>query len=94
MALLHVPTGVRVKSQETRSREKNRQIARRVLAEKVDAHLNGAESRLLQRWDRERKKKEAKKRKGARKRRGTGEEAVEASNELDSHGEDTRSSTV
>jgi protein subunit release factor B len=57
-----------VKCQETRSREKNRQIARRLLAEKVDAHLNGPESRLLQRWDRERKKKEAKKRKGARRR--------------------------
>lgn len=37
VSLLHVPTGVRVKCQETRSRETNRLLARRRLRDKVCA---------------------------------------------------------
>ncbi|ORY75366.1 RF-1 domain-domain-containing protein [Leucosporidium creatinivorum] len=82
VSLLHVPTGVRVKCQETRSRETNRLLARRRLRDKVDAHLNGAESRMEQKWEKERRKKEAKRRKGKRNR------AVGEEGEVEEEGED------
>ncbi|RCI08190.1 hypothetical protein L249_6285 [Ophiocordyceps polyrhachis-furcata BCC 54312] len=43
--LIHIPTGLVVKSQATRSRSQNRTIARRLLAEKIDNLRNGDESR-------------------------------------------------
>ena len=43
--LKHLPTGIVVKSQATRSRDQNRKIARQVLAAKIDDHLNGPQSR-------------------------------------------------
>jgi protein subunit release factor B len=47
--LLHVPTGLRVQCQRTRSLELNRKIARRELRLKVDEKLRGAESVLARR---------------------------------------------
>ncbi|OAA54210.1 peptidyl-tRNA hydrolase domain protein [Cordyceps fumosorosea ARSEF 2679] len=41
----HIPTGIVVKSQATRSRSQNRKIAREILAERLDDLRNGAESR-------------------------------------------------
>ncbi|ODO09338.1 hypothetical protein I350_02938 [Cryptococcus amylolentus CBS 6273] len=35
VSLTHIPTGIRVQSQPTRSREENRKIARKILAEKL-----------------------------------------------------------
>lgn len=43
--LKHIPTGIVVKSQATRSRDQNRKHAREILAEKVDDFLNGDQSR-------------------------------------------------
>jgi protein subunit release factor B len=43
--LRHIPTGVVVKYQDTRSREQNRKIARQLLAQRVDELQNGDEAR-------------------------------------------------
>ncbi|KAI1636388.1 RF-1 domain-containing protein [Biscogniauxia mediterranea] len=43
--LKHLPTGLVVKSQATRSRNQNRAVARRLLADKLDDLARGAESR-------------------------------------------------
>jgi protein subunit release factor B len=43
--LKHIPTGIVVKSQATRSREQNRKIARELLAAKLDILANGDKSR-------------------------------------------------
>lgn len=45
MQLKHIPTGIVVKSQATRSREQNRKIARELLAAKLDILANGEQSR-------------------------------------------------
>ena len=56
-----------VKSQATRSREQNRKIARRLLAEKLDFLENGRESREWVKGERERKRKRRKVKRGKRK---------------------------
>ncbi|GAA6056315.1 hypothetical protein JCM3770_000665, partial [Rhodotorula araucariae] len=84
-SLVHLPTGLRVHCHETRSRETNRRLARRILREKIDQLLSppGESARELE-AARERQKKEAKRRKARRKveekreekkgaRRGAGE---------------------
>ncbi|KXX77570.1 hypothetical protein MMYC01_205363 [Madurella mycetomatis] len=43
--LKHIPTGIVIKSQATRSRSQNRKIARDLLAAKLDELTNGAQSR-------------------------------------------------
>ncbi|KAL7903481.1 RF-1 domain-containing protein [Trichoderma sp. SZMC 28014] len=43
--LKHIPTGIVVKSQATRSRSQNRKLAREILAQKVDEFVNGDQSR-------------------------------------------------
>jgi protein subunit release factor B len=43
--LKHIPTGIVVKSQATRSREQNRKIARELLAERLDVLNNSEKSR-------------------------------------------------
>ncbi|SPQ21082.1 f372da8b-f85a-42b2-9f70-eb2013cc1d46 [Thermothielavioides terrestris] len=43
--LRHIPTGIVVKSQATRSRSQNRAIARQLLAARLDELVNGAQSR-------------------------------------------------
>jgi peptide chain release factor len=43
--ITHIPTGIVVKNQSTRSRAQNYKIARQILADKVDEALNGAGSR-------------------------------------------------
>ncbi|ORY87649.1 RF-1 domain-domain-containing protein [Protomyces lactucae-debilis] len=45
--LKHLPSGIQVSCQETRSLQQNRSIARKRLREKVDAHINGDESRVM-----------------------------------------------
>ncbi|BGP53857.1 hypothetical protein JCM8202v2_001429 [Rhodotorula sphaerocarpa] len=66
--LLHVPTGTRVFCHETRSRETNRKLARRILREKLDELLSppGESARDLK-AAREKQKAAAKKRKARRK---------------------------
>ncbi|OAQ64513.1 peptidyl-tRNA hydrolase domain-containing protein [Pochonia chlamydosporia 170] len=43
--LKHVPTGIVIKSQATRSRSQNRKLARELLAQKLDDLLHGEQSR-------------------------------------------------
>ncbi|KAK4189597.1 RF-1 domain-containing protein [Podospora australis] len=45
--LKHIPTGIVVKCQETRSRTQNRKIARQLLADKLDLLYNGENSRQV-----------------------------------------------
>ncbi|KAF8471908.1 RF-1 domain-containing protein [Kalaharituber pfeilii] len=56
--LHHIPTGIVVKSQATRSREQNRKIARQLLAEKLEEMEKGGESRASMKRDEKRKKKD------------------------------------
>ncbi|KIX10383.1 uncharacterized protein Z518_01465 [Rhinocladiella mackenziei CBS 650.93] len=55
--LTHIPTGIVVKCQATRSRSQNHTIAKRILAEKVEFLLKGDESRVSKVAERKRKKK-------------------------------------
>ncbi|GAA5848219.1 hypothetical protein JCM3766R1_006768 [Sporobolomyces carnicolor] len=67
-SLIHEPTGIRVVCHETRSRETNRKLARRIMRERLDQHFSPpGESRRDLEAERERKKKEAKRRKSKRK---------------------------
>lgn len=65
--LKHLPSGIVLKSQATRSRSQNRKIARRLLAEKVEAAENGPESRMALKVEIKRKKKASKTKKARRK---------------------------
>jgi protein subunit release factor A len=44
--LKHIPTGIEVKCQESRSQASNRFFARRVLTDRIEAHQLGEESAL------------------------------------------------
>ncbi|KAI9813766.1 MAG: hypothetical protein M1827_003556 [Pycnora praestabilis] len=72
--LKHIPTGIVIKSQETRSRTQNRKIARRVLAEKLEVMEKGKESRVMVKGEVARKKKSSKSKKANRKYKKLGEE--------------------
>ena len=75
-----------VKCQETRSRSQNRKIARRLLAEKVDAHDNGDQSRSAWKKERESRKRASKVKKSRRKYRAlknTKEEKAEGADQGD-----------
>lgn len=63
----HLPTGTVVKSQATRSRSQNQKIARRILAEKIEAAEKGSESRTALKAEIKRKKKASKSKKARRK---------------------------
>ncbi|KAL3458674.1 RF-1 domain-containing protein [Aspergillus heterothallicus] len=72
--LIHNPTGIVVKSQATRSQSQNQKIARQLLADKVEQFLNGDESRVAIKAERERKKKASRAKKTRRKYRTLEEE--------------------
>ncbi|KAI7299525.1 hypothetical protein KC315_g17588 [Hortaea werneckii] len=74
--LRHLPTGIVVKSQETRSREQNRKFARNVLAEKLDQLEKGDQSRSAIKADRAKSKKASAAKKSRRKYRKLEEEKV------------------
>ncbi|KAL8698144.1 MAG: hypothetical protein Q9201_006736 [Fulgogasparrea decipioides] len=67
--LKHLPTGMVVKSQATRSRSQNRSIARRLLADKLEEAEKGSESRTALKVEVKRKKKASKMKKARRKHR-------------------------
>ncbi|KAG8163680.1 hypothetical protein KVR01_006977 [Diaporthe batatas] len=78
--LKHIPTGIVVKCQDTRSREQNRKLAREHLAEKIDDLLNGDQSRSAIVARLKAKKKSSAAKKSRRKHRdaaGGGEQADE-----------------
>ncbi|KAG5186642.1 RF-1 domain-containing protein [Tribonema minus] len=76
--LTHLPTGIQVQCQDARDLISNRAIARKMLAEKVEFHLRGKDSRIGRRVSRVQKQK-AKSRSRSRKaqqlRDGVGEES-------------------
>jgi peptide chain release factor len=68
--LRHIPTGMIIKCQETRSREENRRIARRILIRKLDVMENGEESLPeIKKWRAIRKKKSREKKSRRKYRR-------------------------
>lgn len=69
MQLRHIPTGIVVKSQATRSRSQNRNIARELLAARLDELRNGGASRTAVVGDVKRKRAASKAKKSRRKYR-------------------------
>ena len=67
--LKHLPTGIVVKSQETRSREQNRRNARRILGERLEELENGPQSRTALKAEKASKKKASAAKKSRRKYR-------------------------
>ncbi|OTA87660.1 hypothetical protein M434DRAFT_399400 [Hypoxylon sp. CO27-5] len=72
--LKHLPTGIVVKSQATRSRSQNRTIARQLLADKLDQLARGDQSRSAVVGEFKRKKKASSAKKSRRKYRKLEEE--------------------
>ncbi|KAI9683108.1 MAG: hypothetical protein M1829_005899 [Trizodia sp. TS-e1964] len=68
--LKHLPTGLVVKSQATRSRTQNRKIARLILAEKLETLEKGNESRVAIKGNVQKKRKASKTKKAKRKYKG------------------------
>ncbi|EJT74149.1 peptidyl-tRNA hydrolase domain-containing protein [Gaeumannomyces tritici R3-111a-1] len=75
--LKHIPTGLVVKCQATRSRDQNRKIARDLLAAKLDVMFNGEQSRQAIVADSKRKKKASAAKKSKRKYRKLEEQGKE-----------------
>ncbi|KAI1111074.1 RF-1 domain-containing protein [Nemania sp. NC0429] len=89
--LKHIPTGLVVKCQATRSRSQNRTIARQLLADKLDDMTRGRESRSSVVGEVKRKKKASSAKKSRRKyRKLDDEKGVVAAGELleDEEGDD------
>ncbi|KAL2273636.1 hypothetical protein FJTKL_04175 [Diaporthe vaccinii] len=86
--LKHIPTGIVVKCQDTRSREQNRKLAREHLAEKIDDLLNGDQSRSAVVARLKAKKKSSAAKKSRRKHRdlADGREQGEEGEEEDDDG--------
>ncbi|KAK6541705.1 hypothetical protein TWF694_007498 [Orbilia ellipsospora] len=80
--LRHIPTGIVVKSQETRSREQNRKIARLLLATKLEDIEKGEESRNNVLKNIAQKKKASKRKKSLRKYRKLDEAKLERDGQL------------
>ncbi|KAJ8609016.1 hypothetical protein MRB53_039375 [Persea americana] len=90
--LKHIPTGIVVKSQHTRSREQNRKYARQLLGEKLDEMENGDMSRTAIKNERASQKKARAKKKSRQKYRKLDEEKAklqdgEAKSEVDHESE-------
>ena len=72
--LKHLPTGIVVKCQSTRSREQNRQTARRLLSERLEEIEKGDQSRTAIKAERARTKKASASKKTNRKYKKLAEE--------------------
>ncbi|CAI7653331.1 unnamed protein product [Penicillium glandicola] len=84
--IIHKPSGVVIKCQATRSQSQNAKIARSLLADRVEAQLNGDNSRVAIKAAAARKKKASKMKKTRRKYRELGEGGKEG--EVDVEEED------
>ena len=73
--LVHVPTGIMINCQDTRSRAQNRTLARRRLSERVEEHLKGSESRTAIKGEKAKKKSQSAAKKKRRKYRRLADEA-------------------
>jgi len=65
--LKHLPTGIEVKCQETRSQPLNRFLARRTLAEKIEKLMHGSHSSVEKQRLKKQKQKDRRRRKAKRK---------------------------
>ncbi|KAJ0114939.1 hypothetical protein J7T55_004682 [Diaporthe amygdali] len=81
--LKHIPTGIVVKCQDTRSREQNRKLAREHLAEKIDDLLNGDQSRSAVVARLKARKKSSAAKKSRRKHRDSAEEKQQGEHDED-----------
>jgi protein subunit release factor B len=87
--LKHIPTGIVIKSQATRSRSQNRKIARDLLAAKLDELYNGAQSRSAIVSEVKKKRAASAAKKSRRKYRKLAEEKAAAGPETDGEPADT-----
>ena len=85
--LKHLPTGIVVKCQETRSREQNRKLARRILSDKLEDIEKGDESRTAIKAERAREKKARAAKKSRRKYKRLEEEKAATNDEVSSEDE-------
>ena len=92
MQLKHIPTGLVVKSQATRSREQNRKIARELLAAKLDVMANGEQSRTIIVGNYKKKRADSAAKKARRKYRKLEEEKAGGVKEEDKEGAQGESS--
>lgn len=88
--LKHLPTGIVVKSQETRSREQNRRTARRILAEKLEDLEKGPLSRTALKAEKASKKKASAAKKARRKYRKLDENKEPSQENAGKDGQDGR----
>lgn len=77
MQLKHLPTGIVVKYQDTRSRTVNRKMARKILQEKIEELELGDEARTKVKQREKSRKRQSAEKKRRRKYRKLGEEDVE-----------------
>ncbi|KAL1306604.1 hypothetical protein AAFC00_005287 [Neodothiora populina] len=81
--LKHLPTGIVIKCQETRSRSQNRKIARRILAERIEERELGEGSRTAIKAERLSKKKASRNKKSRRKYKKLADEGKEEDDDED-----------
>ncbi|KAN0062861.1 hypothetical protein ACQY0O_004682 [Thecaphora frezii] len=89
--LIHLPTNTRLTCQETRSRQQNREIARRRMSrilERIVRASVGGQSRTEKEVDKHRKRKRNKKKKQARRRREKEEEGNADGDRMDGDGDE------
>lgn len=77
--LTHVPTGIKLTCQETRSRDRNRELARRRMSLTLEKLVRGDSggSRIDRQIEKERKRKMNKKKKQKRRQKEKGQQEVE-----------------
>ncbi|KAH7485018.1 hypothetical protein KRP22_006196 [Phytophthora ramorum] len=85
--LTHLPTGLQVQCQKTRSLDGNRRAARKLLLQKLDDHVNGSLSKRSQKIERLRRKKASRRAKSKQKYAKT-DEAADAEEQEESSEED------
>jgi protein subunit release factor B len=91
----HLPTGIVIKCQETRSRDQNEKIAVRKLQDRLEEMEKGEESRLAKRRELLRKRKRNREKKARRKYRALEEEGRrETKRDVEVRGGDAESENI
>jgi protein subunit release factor B len=92
--LKHLPTGIVIKCQETRSRAQNREIARREMADRVEAVLRGEESRVAKKAREGARKRASRLKKSRRKYRKLAEGKEEGEEKTEGSGDGEKASEL